>query len=192
MSCNLVCAVCQVLNHCFPTVQAPPLSWSIDEAVPSPLCAVAIETDIQVCSLTLGRKNLSQPKAVLLCNTVISTASSMPCSSALCSSIFLPLGLVRGSCLCNRLYVPFSKTARKQLWDAAEGEPNAQCFECLTKRDWKLWWQSKQLNWCSYSASTDTSPIKIFLLLHHRYYLRTMSGSTSEDRTLNVKTFCPG
>lgn len=82
-----------------------------------------------------GRKNLSQPTAVLLCNTVISTASSMLCFSALCSSIFLPSGPARGSWLCNRLCVHFSKTARKQLCDAVEGEPNAQCFEFLTQRE---------------------------------------------------------
>lgn len=73
-------------------------------------------------------------------------------------------------------------------------KPNAQCFECLTERegDWKYGWQSKQFNSCSenptfinrYTRKTS----KIFLILYHRYYLRTMSGATSEHSTLYIKT----
>lgn len=72
------------------------------------------------------------------CYVTPSSLLPLPChafSAPLCSSIFLPSGLIRGSRLCNRLYVYFSKTARKQLCDAAEGEANALCFECLTERE---------------------------------------------------------
>lgn len=83
-----------VLTHCLPAVQAPPLSWSIDEAVPSSYYAVAIETDISHCppthththTCTSGRRFLSQPKPVLLLrNTlIVPAASSAPLSSLLC------------------------------------------------------------------------------------------------------------
>lgn len=127
--CYLICVVCQVLNHCLPALKAPPLCWSIHDAVPSLLCAVAIETDSEIRSHThWAGKRLW---AVLLCNTVISTASSMLASLFWCPSIFFPLGWARGSCLCIGLH--FSKNRQGTIVWCCWG--TTTCFEFITRRE---------------------------------------------------------
>lgn len=105
-----------VLTHCLPAVQAPPLSWSIDEAVPSSYYAVAIETDISHCPPT-HTHTLTHVRAGdgfwvspnRCCCYVIPSSSPLPLPrrSPLCFVFRHPSPHSPGEapCLCNRLCV---------------------------------------------------------------------------------------